>query len=50
MATILQIVATPRSESYTQLAGAFFDGYRQARPNDRIRLRTRAPALSSIHQ
>ena len=37
MATILHIVASPRSESYSsRLAGAFFEAYREARPNDRI--------------
>ena len=37
MATILHIVASPRSESYsTRLAGAFFGAYRQVRPEDRI--------------
>ena len=37
MATILHLVASPRSESYSsRLAGAFFEAYREARPNDRI--------------
>jgi FMN-dependent NADH-azoreductase len=37
MANILHIVASPRSESYsTRLADAFFEAYRQARPEDRI--------------
>jgi len=37
VATILHIVASPRSESYsTRLAGAFFGAYRQVRPEDRI--------------
>src|SRR6516225_5995476 len=37
MATILHLVASPRSESYSsRLAGAFFEAYRETRPNDRI--------------
>ena len=37
MAKLLHIVASPRSESYsTQVAKAFLDSYRQARPDDRI--------------
>ncbi len=37
MASLLNIVASPRSESYsTRLANAFLDIYRQVRPKDRI--------------
>ena len=37
MANLLHIVASPRNESYsTRLAGAFFEAYRQVRPDDRI--------------
>ena len=37
MASLLHIVASPRTESYsTRLAEAFWESYRQVRPEDRI--------------
>ena len=37
MASLLHILASPRTESYsTRVAKAFVDSYRQARPNDRV--------------